>query len=272
MVHAQIVLVPGYNDGAELDRTLGDLATLVPGVRSIAVVPVGLTRFTRDETLRTWRPDEAADVLAQLAPWRARFLASEGRPTVMPSDEWYLLAGVDPPPAETYDGFPQIENGVGLVRQLLDAMQAVASQADRASRSAEPSTEEPETAPLPRADGLTIKLVTGALARPIVARLAQSLAEETGADVRELVVPSLFWGEQVTVVGLLTGQDLAEGLSELQADFVLVPDLVLNEDARFLDDHSVDWLRKQVPSRIDFVSPELTGLRRALRELLGEGL
>ena len=245
-VHAQIVLVPGCNDGAQLERTLGDLSALVPGVRSIAVVPVGLTRYTKDERLRTWRADEAPGVLAQLAPWRERLAAAYGVPVVVPSDEWYLLAGEEPPPAETYDGFPQIENGVGLVRQLLDELETGGGD------------------PLAAAPGRRIVLATGTLARPVLERVAARLASESGASIRVQAVESRFWGPRVTVAGLLTGEDLLAGLAGLDADVVVLPDVLRNEDGLLLDGLSADELTAALPQRVVFAAPGLAGLRDAL--------
>lgn len=242
-VHTQIVLVPGYNDGPHLERTLDDLAPLVPAVRSIAVVPVGLTRFQRDATLRAWRADEAAPLLAQLAPWQTRFERDHGVPVVVASDEWYLLAERDPPPAETYDGFPQIENGVGLVRQMLDELPA------RPSRTVKRIRE-------------TVAVATGQLAAPVLRRALAALGR---GDVRVLPVTSAFWGPSVTVAGLLTASDLAAALAEESADRVLLPDVVLNEDGLFLDGPDLEWLQARVAPRLQVVSPTAAGLHGALR-------
>lgn len=252
-VHAQIVLAAGYNDGAALERTIEDLAPLVPGVRTIAVVPVGVTRYQTDPTIRPWRPDEARALLAQLAPWQARFRKSVRRPTVMPSDEWLLLAGEEPPAAKAYDGYPQMENGVGLVRRFLDDL-----------------AKKPRGKGLPRGDGRRVGLVTGRLAAPVLARAAAALADETGADVRILSVASRFWGDTVTVTGLLTGEDLADGLAGSEADALLLPGVVLNDEGRFLDGHDLAWLAERVAPRLVPVTPDVAGLRAGMREVLRE--
>jgi len=258
-IHAQIVLVPGANDGPALERSLADLTPLVAtdgggGVASIAVVPVGLTRYQRDPDLRPWRPDEAPALLAQMEPWRERFRAEQGVPVVTPSDEWYLLAGVDPPPADDYDGFPQMENGVGLVRSFLDDL-------GRKRRR------------LPRGVGRRVLLATGRLARPVVERAAAALAAETGADLGVVALGSPFWGPHVTVTGLLTGSDLRDGLraafQERGAawDAVLVPDVALNEERRFLDDYPADWLETELGRPVTFVRPDVPGLREGLAKV-----
>lgn len=257
-VHAQIVLVPGANDGAALERTLADLAPLVPGIASIAVVPVGLTRYQRDPTLRPWRPDESPALLAQLEPWRERFRAAHGVPIVTPSDEWYLLSSLDPPPAADYDAYPQMENGVGLVRSFLDDLHAaVAAPTDR----------------LPQAAGRRVLLATGRLARPVLAWAAIAFAAETEATIEVVGLESPFWGPHVTVAGLLTGEDLRDGLAPHldggRWDAVIIPDIVLNDDGRFLDDHTASWLEGALRRPVTFVTPDVAGLREGLRQVLG---
>jgi putative radical SAM enzyme (TIGR03279 family) len=126
-VHTQLVLIPDVNDGPHLERSLGDLIELFPAVRSISVVPIGLTR-THAQSLRSYRPDEARCLLDQVEPWRERCRRAFGLTFVYPSDEWYLLAGCPIPPADQYDGFDQIENGVGMVRQFLDEWEGLKCQ------------------------------------------------------------------------------------------------------------------------------------------------
>jgi putative radical SAM enzyme (TIGR03279 family) len=126
-VHTQLVLIPDVNDGPHLERSLGDLIELFPAVRSISVVPIGLTR-THAPPLRTYRPDEARRLLDQVEPWRERCRRESGLTFVYPSDEWYLLADCPIPPADQYDGFDQIENGVGMVRQFLDEWEGLRCQ------------------------------------------------------------------------------------------------------------------------------------------------
>jgi putative radical SAM enzyme (TIGR03279 family) len=118
-LHTQVVLLPGLNDGPALAQTVADLAALHPAVQSIAIVPVGLTRYHRCD-LRPYRPDEAEPILDQVTAWQKAYRSQHGLNLVYASDEWYLLAGRQVPPADEYDGFPQLENGVGLTRVFLD--------------------------------------------------------------------------------------------------------------------------------------------------------
>jgi NifB/MoaA-like Fe-S oxidoreductase len=118
-LHTQVVLIPGLNDGPALAQTVADLATLHPAVQSMAIVPVGLTRYHRCD-LRPYRPDEAGPILDQVSAWQREYRKQHSLNLVYASDEWYLLAGHEVPPADEYDGFPQLENGVGLTRVFLD--------------------------------------------------------------------------------------------------------------------------------------------------------
>lgn len=123
-LHTQVVLMLGLNDGPALAQTVADLAALHPAVQSIAIVPVGLTRYQRCD-LRPYRPDETEPILDQIAAWQREYRKERGLNLVYASDEWYLLAGHEVPSADEYDGFPQLENGVGLTRVLLDEWEEI---------------------------------------------------------------------------------------------------------------------------------------------------
>ena len=118
-LHTQVVLMPGLNEGPALGQTVADLASLYPAVQSMAIVPVGLTRYHRCD-LRPYRPDETGPILDPISAWQREYRKQHGLNLVHASDEWYLLAGHEVPSAQAYDGFPQLENGVGLTRVFLD--------------------------------------------------------------------------------------------------------------------------------------------------------
>ncbi|HFD38418.1 MAG TPA: DUF512 domain-containing protein, partial [Anaerolineae bacterium] len=193
-VHSQVVLIPGLNDGPRLEQTLADLTALYgQPVESVGIVPLGLTRY-HPGPLRTYTAEEARAVLDQLEPWRRQSRARWGRPFVYPSDEWYLVAGREVPPAAEYDGFPQLENGVGMVRQLLDEWAEM-------QRDGEP----------PRAAG-SATLVCGTLIAPLLGRIVGEMAAWSGADLRLVPIVNRFFGAVTTVSGLLTGQDVVDAL------------------------------------------------------------
>ena len=202
-VHAQVVLVPGLND-LHLKRTISDLVGFFPTVQSIGVVPVGLTRYHR-AGLRGVTPQEAKALVKQVSLWSGEFRGRFGRSLVYLADEFYLLAGLLPPPAEEYDDFPQLENGIGLVRRLLD--------------------EDIEGKPL--ASKARKSLACGTLIAPLLEKIAcefsLSLRDLEGQDpvgdallstqIEVIPIENQFFGPTITVSGLLTGQDVVEALS-----------------------------------------------------------
>jgi putative radical SAM enzyme (TIGR03279 family) len=206
-VHTQLVLLPGLNDGPHLARSLADLAelTCVP-VISVGIVPVGLTRHHRG-TFRPYRPAEMACVLEQVAPWQVRHRREHGVGWVYPSDEWYLALGRDVPPAREYDGFPQIENGVGMVRHFVDEWEKYKLELwDRRGATS--------------AAGQAI-MVCGTLIAPLMMRWAEEVAALTGWQVEVLPVANRFFGPTVTVSGLLAAQDVVASLTERPPDGVV---------------------------------------------------
>lgn len=218
-LHTQIVLCPGLNDGRELRRTLDDLGALAPAVRSIAVVPVGRTRY-RDNlySLEAFTEDGAAAVISAIHRRQDRFLGTYGTPLVYAGDEFYIKAGLAVPPAERYGGFPQLENGVGLVRRFLDEWE----------------TERPRISGLPRR---RVTVVTGEMGAAVLIPLLDRLGRDTGAGINPVPVRNRFFGPDVTAAGLLTGMDIRDALRGRDlGDLVVVPAVALKDRAVFLDD------------------------------------
>jgi putative radical SAM enzyme (TIGR03279 family) len=194
-VHGQIVISPGVNDGDALARSISESAGLWPTVQTLAVVPVGLTRFHRDG-VRLMRPDEAAAVLDLAADLAPELRRRTGRTWLYPSDEMYLLAGRPVPERDFYDDDEaQLENGVGLVRQLLDDW-------DEAREYAAP----------PEMPATRVTWVCGTSIAPTLARLGQELAAATGVAVQVQPVANSLLGDTVTVSGLLGGEDVLVAL------------------------------------------------------------
>lgn len=222
-VHTQAVLVPGRNDGAHLDRTIADLADLYPGVETLTVVPVGLTRF-HNATCRPYTDEEASAVLTQVLAWQEALLPRLGARFVYPSDEWFLRARVPLPPTETYgERLPAlIENGVGLTRLTLERWDAI----EKALRAA---------------GGPRQTWVTGTLFAPLLRDLAAQFAQGTGLDVEVLAVPNHTFGETVTVAGLLTVADVEAALQEhAPADVIVLPAVMFRgPEGRALDGPTV---------------------------------
>jgi putative radical SAM enzyme (TIGR03279 family) len=199
-VHTQLVIVPGMNDGAVLERSVEDLAALWPAVRTVSVVPVGLTRFHR-QGLRTNTPAEAEAALAQVEGLQARHMRAIGDRFVYATDEWYLLAGRSLPPVEAYPQLEAlVENGVGLVGAFMADWEKQRRMLGR--RKLETTVT----------DGVT--LATGALFAPLLSAAAAELGRRLGIDVRVQAIRNVTLGETVTVSGLLMGGDVVRQLRE----------------------------------------------------------
>ncbi|MBW4468748.1 MAG: TIGR03279 family radical SAM protein [Pegethrix bostrychoides GSE-TBD4-15B] len=234
-VHAQVVLCPGINDGEQLERTLLDLAALhrgeIPAVASVAVVPVGLTRFRpAEDLLLPVTTAKAQEVIAQVQALQAKFQRQFGTNFAWLADEWFLIARQDLPPASHYEDYPQIGNGVGSIHQFLDQFAAAA--------------ENLPTQVLPRRFTWVLGNAVEQAFQPLVARLNQV----EGLQVEMAALRSDYWGQQITVTGLLTGQDILQALSGRDlGDALLLPSLMLKHDeAKFLDDLTVEQLSRQL--------------------------
>jgi putative radical SAM enzyme (TIGR03279 family) len=207
-VHTQVVLCAGFNDGDVLERTIEDLAPLYPAVQSLSVVPVGLTRFSRVKNIRRPSSAEAAAALAQCERWQTLLRPGLGVGFVYASDELYLLAGREAlPPAAAYDGFPMLSNGVGMLRSMLDEWRHLLQRERKKLASAR-----------------KVAWVTGQLAAPALQRMADEWQAYSGWRPIVQVVDNTYFGDGVTVSGLLAGVDLIRRLHELPTD---VEDIVL---------------------------------------------
>ena len=224
-VHAQVVVCPGLNDGEALLRTIEDLWELREIVETVSLVPVGLSAH-HPARLERVTPAMARDLLALADRWRRCAYRETGRRFVYPSDELYLLAGRAVPGAQTYDGFPQAQNGVGLVRLFLEDWARMKRRLRR-------------QAPRMAVSGAT--LVTGLAFEPHLAWMARDLGELLGITCRATGVENRFFGEQVTVAGLLTARDVVEQLSGKElGDVVVLPRSMLDAAGeRTLDDWSL---------------------------------
>jgi putative radical SAM enzyme (TIGR03279 family) len=216
-VHAQVVLCPGWNDGAHLERTIADLWSLGPNVLSLSVVPVGLTQYNLDRPVRLLTAAEARMALDQMAAARARAYRERGTGWIYAGDELYFIAAARVPEAAYYDDWPLTENGVGAVRRLLD---------DFAARIGN----------VPSLPGRRIGVVTGTRMAPVLAPLARRLSARTGAVVEVIAVENRLFGPTVTTAGLLAGRDIADALARVAGfDVVLLPAESLNDDVMFID-------------------------------------
>ncbi len=247
--HAQAVLCPGINDGEALERTIRDLKGLMPACRSLALVPVGLTGHREGlYELHPYTQMEARAVIEQAARWQKVFLEEYGFPFIYPSDEFYLQAGMDVPEDEFYGDYEQIENGVGLVRLLRTEFHQAYEEAD-----------------LSAARPARLILASGMSAAPLLTDL---LARHPIPGVRAEVVAvdNQFFGESVTVSGLVTGGDLIRVLAGREKpDKVLIPEKMLREtEDVFLDDMTLEAVEKALGVPVVKVPAPGEDLLRAL--------
>lgn len=242
-IHAQVVLCPGINDGEHLTRTIEDLAQFhtgeIPAVASIAVVPVGLTRFRPDEDeLIPVSPEKAREVIAQVQALQARFRKEQGSTIVWLADEWFLIAGADLPPESHYEDYPQIGNGVGSIRLFLKEFETAAQ---RLPQKIAPTRE--------------YTWVLGNAVERAFLPILDRLNQVQGLTVKMVALNSQYWGQSMTVTGLLTGQDILAALQgRALGDGILLPSLMLKQDAAvFLDDMTVADLEHRLATKITIV-------------------
>ncbi len=238
-MHTQVVLCPGLNDAGELDRTAGDLSALWPAVRSLAIVPVGMTRFRENlYPLEMFTPDKARALVRWVHARQKEYITGFKHPFIFASDEFYLLAGEPIPGADKYDGFPQIENGVGLTRLFLDEWAEAESG-------------------LPReAAKQSIVLATGVLGGKILIPVVARLNKIAGLQVAVKIIENDFFGRQVTATGLVTGSDILSQTAPGETDGLLVlPSVMLKKDeAVFLDNVSLADAAERMKAAVAVVS------------------
>lgn len=234
--HAQIVMVPGVNDGAVLERSLADLYAMGDKVLTVSVVPVALTAFSRLDLVRSPTRDEARAAVGILKRWSERARRERGRDDgergdawVYGSDELYMLAELPFPPAEDYDGFAQVENGVGAVRYLEGLVAA-------------------EAGALPDLTGRRVLVCTGTAMGRLMPQLFPALQRATGATFELAVLENSYYGPAVTCAGLLPGEDFRRALAgRNDCDLALLPAESVNEDGLFVDNVPLSSVEATAP-------------------------
>ncbi len=264
-INAQIVLCRDINDGPELDRTLDDLSELYPGVKSISVVPVGLTKWREGlQELKPFDVKTSTEVLKQVGQWQKRFIEKHGTRLVYLADEFYIKAGAELPQCEEYEDFPQIENGVGLMSLLIhefhECMDCNGEMLEKHFSSMSKIRH--------------VSIATGVCSYKYIKELAQIL-EKRYNNLKVTVFPinNNFFGENVTVTGLLTGNDLIIQLDkqELGTELLISRSMLKSGEEIFLDDITVKELAEKLDTRVTIVENsgddfiyKIAGIKREL--------
>lgn len=239
MMNGQIVLCRGVNDGEELDRSIRDLVTLMPELQSVSVVPVGLTRY-RDGLypLEPFTKEDACKVLDLIHSWQEKLLKEYGTHFIHAGDEWYILAERPMPEETTYDGYLQLENGVGMVRLLKEEVDAYLKRLPGDDRKRR------------------VTIATGELAAPYLREHVASIrGKYPNVEVQVITVKNEFFGGKITVAGLLTGQDLVKQLKgkDLGEELLLSINMLKSDEPIFLDDMTVEQLQTALQIKVSIV-------------------
>jgi putative radical SAM enzyme (TIGR03279 family) len=246
-LHAQVVLCPTINDGAILEKTLRDLAAHYPKVVSTAVVPVALTRYNTDERLTAVTPEFCRQTIKQVERLQREFRKTLGTTFAFLGDEIYIKAGVEIPSRRHYGNYPQIEDGVGMVRSFLNAFEKVLNRRDA-------ETPRPET-------GGTI--ITGEMFGPILKDQIDQYNKLNVTRLKVLAVPNTYFGGDVSVAGLLSGQDILAVRDQLDGDFVIIPSHIIKSDEPVLID-GMQFGELTAALDIPIYPLDLSGLRQFL--------
>lgn len=239
MMNGQIVLCKGENDGEELERSIRDMTKWLPNLQSVSVVPVGLTKYREGlYPLEPFKKEDARNVLATIHKWQKKIYEEYGIHFIHASDEWYLLAEEELPEEERYDGYLQLENGVGMLRLLENEFCKAFDELEGDDRKRH------------------VSLATGRLAAPTIAKLMERLKEKyPNLKVDIYPIRNDFFGELITVSGLITGQDLKKQLADQKlGDVLLLPNNMLRSGEEvFLDDMTVPELAEALQISVRMV-------------------
>jgi putative radical SAM enzyme (TIGR03279 family) len=221
-IHAQVVLCPGINDGEILDRTIADLAAEYPRITSVAIVPLGLTRYNTDKRLTAVTPDFCRRIIAEVGILQSNFRKQLGTTFAFLGDEIYLRAGRAVPARSHYGDYPQIEDGIGMVRSFKNEFAALLKRLER-----EPQGKRRK---------LRGTFLTGTLFAPVFKPLVDSLNERLGSQLTVEGVENKYFGGDVSVAGLLTGSDLLAARERISGEFVIIPKSTLKSDENIMLD------------------------------------
>lgn len=241
-MNGQIVLCKGWNDKEELEKTIHDLSAYIPQMQSVSVVPVGITKFRENLTpLEKFTKEDAIEVIETIHRWQQIFLKHYNTRFVYAADEWYISAGLPIPKEEDYEGYPQIENGVGMLRSFTEEFYSCLKNIKGDNRNKE------------------ISVATGVLASPYIARMAGDLADKfPGIKIHIYTIENEFFGRDITVAGLLTGGDIIGQLKGKKlGKALLLPDVILRHGENILlDDITTEDIERALQTNICIVQSD----------------
>lgn len=239
VMNGQIVLCKHVNDGEELERSIRDLTGFMPQLQSVSVVPVGLTRYREGlYPLEPFTKEDACAVLKTIHRWQKKLYAEYGNHFIHGGDEWYILAEQPIPEEETYDGYLQLENGVGMVRLLKEEVQDTLKGLSGDDRSRR------------------VTIATGKLAAPFLQEHADNIRKKyPNVQIQIIPIRNQFFGERITVAGLVTGQDLIGQLKgrELGDRLLITTHMLKSGEPVFLDDVTVEDVEKTLQIKVSIV-------------------
>jgi putative radical SAM enzyme (TIGR03279 family) len=258
-IHTQVVLVPGFNDGEILQKTINELVKRNPGILSLAIVPVGLTKFRQGlESLRVFTNEEAGNILEMIEGKQQQFLAGIKTSFVFASDEFYLLARRPMPDYEAYEDYCQLENGVGLSRLFWHQAEEWLANNHSKIKQFESSRQ--------------FIIITGKSGEKVLEPVVRQVTSAANLQIELAVVENDWFGPHVTVTGLLTGSDIVKELKQrnLTGKVVVIPDILLRKDGEvFLDDLSIMDFKSLVEAPVLVTETSGDGLLKALFEEAG---
>ena len=277
-VHGQVVLCPDINNGAVLERTLAETITRFPKLATLGIVPLGLSKYNKEPNLRVHTPQEAADDLEIIHFWQERALDALGRRVFQASDELYVHAGIDVPPAEHYEAYAQHENGIGMVRTFYNEI----STLENGSPTTGPiATGEWRSVPAAPAEGYRavrhlaedpeggtgpVVIVTSRYGRAVIEPVKERLERLADRTIRIMEIPNSFFGGNTGVAGLMVGQDIINEFatdSERVGTYV-IPDVALSGDM-FIDDVPLSAVVDAARSPVVVAPATASGLLGAVR-------
>lgn len=249
IMNGQIVLCKGVNDGDELDRSIRDLSQYAPTLESVSVVPVGLSKYREGlYPLEPFTKEDAKNVLSIIKKWQDKIYQEHDIHFIHASDEWYILAEEELPEEEQYDGYLQLENGVGMIRLLLNEFEEGLEKLDKDIANGKLD--------ISKYKNKTVSLATGRLAYQFIDKMAKQLMEKIpDFTINIYDIRNDFFGEMITVSGLLTGRDLLAQLKvkELGGKLLLPQNVLRSGETVFLDDMTLEQLEKALQVPIDIV-------------------